>query len=337
MSDAIAIISRPIFEKLAGKAPACGVELLDLRRYDSTAKGLDTLAEPESKLFLVTVRPDGALWLVQLLVACKKDAKGWSGIRDGAVIDLGPVRHLLRIAKDVPAAKLAMSLQTPRALGKHDSTLLYFIATEGLNKARSGKPYVAKLPKWLLEDAAKAADVADAKAMDKPKGKATEKPKAKAPEKPKGKATAAEKAKATAVLGSLINAAISVIEEASPDRDEAVSLLREPKRQYGLRGELTESVQTVLGGMDTKELVKTLGAELAPFVDGPSLAVALRYVKNGDVGDIVQEFAVRAVDDLARALLALALGRPEAMPPTCVGYKDVLARSVGKAKALLPD
>lgn len=53
--------------------------------------------------------------------------------------------------------------------------------------------------------------------------------------------------------------------------------------------------------------------------------------------DLVDPFAIRAVDDLARALLALALGRPEAVPATCAGTAHLLGPWVARAKAALED
>jgi uncharacterized protein (TIGR02996 family) len=124
----MAIISKAVFEKLAGKAPAVGTRL-DLDRYVSANKNLDRLGEG-GKLYLVTVRPpDEALWLAAILDNPKFDGKQWvakpsttlltdiSGLRSKLVFESG---------KGISAAKgaLGMSLQTPRAVTAGDASLL---------------------------------------------------------------------------------------------------------------------------------------------------------------------------------------------------------------------
>jgi len=66
MADIMAIVSKAIFEKAAGKAPKVGTALR-MDRYVSANKALEPLAQG-GKLYLVTVRPpDEALWLVAIL------------------------------------------------------------------------------------------------------------------------------------------------------------------------------------------------------------------------------------------------------------------------------
>ena len=86
--------------------------------------------------------------------------------------------------------------------------------------------------------------------------------------------------------------------------------------------------------------------ELATFVDGRALAMALRYVMRGGpkkvfadpdgfFGALLDEFAIRAMDDMARAMLALALDRPGDVPATCAKLVPMLASRVDAVKELL--
>ncbi len=121
-------------------------------------------------------------------------------------------------------------------------------------------------------------------------------------------------------------------------------LLKAPdwKADTALRGAFTQNVQSIYSGqVDAGEACRMLAEELAPFVDGPALATVLRAssgeVTNADnlYGEIVDSFVIRAMDDLARGLLALALGRPKDFPATCETYRHLLEREVPKAKALI--
>ncbi|MFO0595415.1 MAG: hypothetical protein U0228_08930 [Myxococcaceae bacterium] len=321
MTDFVALISKDAFEKLAGKDPKPAT-WLKLDRYDSKHAALEGLATKGNRLFLLTVRGD-APWLVKVLMLCKRDPQGWKGMGLGVTLDLSPVRHLLELTRDAPKGKLAMSLQTPRALSEHDSMLLMHLHNESDGKyTRGNKPYVAALPKWLLADAANAGAPEKAEKAKKPAKKSPAKP-----------------AKAAPMPVALVDAALALIEENSISAEDADGWLDEPKRQYGLRGEFTESVQSVidgvLGGVERKELLRMLGAELAPFVDGPSLSRVLAHEKEGGLEAIADQFALRAVDDLCRALLALAVDQPERVPATCAGFVDGLGKFVPKAKQLL--
>ncbi|MBL0216898.1 MAG: hypothetical protein IPQ07_23840 [Myxococcales bacterium] len=128
MSDVMAIVSKAVFEKAAGKAPALGTRL-GLDRYVSANKGLAPLTGG-GRLFLVTVRPpDEALWLVAVLdspaftggewvaTACTTPLTEISGLKAQLVFESG---------KGLPttAGTLGMSLQTPRVLTAADTALL---------------------------------------------------------------------------------------------------------------------------------------------------------------------------------------------------------------------
>lgn len=132
MPDLMAIVSKAIFEKAAGKSPAVGTKL-QMDRYVSTNKALEPLARG-GKLYLVTVRPpDEALWLVAILEAPKFDGKQWVAKASPVPItDISALRSQIKFESGVgitaKKGALGMSLQTPRALTTADTALLDRVA-----------------------------------------------------------------------------------------------------------------------------------------------------------------------------------------------------------------
>jgi hypothetical protein len=129
MSDVMAIVSKAVFEKAAGKGPVLG-HALGLDRYTSANKGLTPLAGG-GRLFLVTVRPpDEALWLVAVLDHPSFSGKEWiaAGPCATPMTDISALKPVLRFesGKGLPTATgtLGMSLQTPRVLTAGDVTAL---------------------------------------------------------------------------------------------------------------------------------------------------------------------------------------------------------------------
>jgi uncharacterized protein (TIGR02996 family) len=135
MADMMAIVSKAVFEKAAGKSPAVGTKLA-MDRYISANKNLERLAEG-GKLYLVTVRPpDEALWLVAVLDRPKFDGKQWKAKAcETPIVDITHLRGELvfESGKGITAAKgaLGMSLQTPRAVTAEDAALLDAAAAGG--------------------------------------------------------------------------------------------------------------------------------------------------------------------------------------------------------------
>jgi len=128
MADVMAIVSKAIFEKTAGKRPALGAQLA-MDRYVSANKNLAPLAGG-GKLFIVTVRPpDEALWLVAVLDQPVFDGAQWIAAPSGvAMTDVTHLRAQLQFESGAgitskPGA-LGMSLQTPRVLTASDVGLL---------------------------------------------------------------------------------------------------------------------------------------------------------------------------------------------------------------------
>ena len=92
MADMMAIISKAVFERAAGKSPAVGTRLR-MDRYVSANKALDKLSAG-GKLYLVTVRPpDEALWLVAVLDRPKFDGEQWVAKPcDTPITDIGGLK-----------------------------------------------------------------------------------------------------------------------------------------------------------------------------------------------------------------------------------------------------
>ncbi|MBK7534872.1 MAG: hypothetical protein IPI49_05715 [Myxococcales bacterium] len=128
MSDVMAIVSKAVFEKAAGKTPALG-QRLALDRYVSANRGLTALAGG-GRLFLVTVRPpDEALWLVAVLDnPTFRDGQWVAAPSATPMTDLSALKSQLvfESKKGLPTqpGTLGMSLQTPRVLTAADAQLL---------------------------------------------------------------------------------------------------------------------------------------------------------------------------------------------------------------------
>ncbi|MBA2540550.1 MAG: hypothetical protein H0V17_12990, partial [Deltaproteobacteria bacterium] len=128
MADMMAIISKAVFEKAAGKAPTVGTQL-KMDRYVSVNKNLERLAEGGT-LYLVTVRPpDEALWLVAILENPKFDGQQWVAKTCATPItDISDLKSKLEFesGKGLSTAKgaLGMSLQTPRSVTTADARML---------------------------------------------------------------------------------------------------------------------------------------------------------------------------------------------------------------------
>jgi uncharacterized protein (TIGR02996 family) len=128
MADVMAIASKAVFEKAAGKRPALGAQLA-IDRYVSTSKNLTPLARG-GRLFVVTVRPpDERLWLIAVLDQPVFDGAQWIAAPSAvAITDITHLRAQLQFESGAgltpkPGA-LAMSLQTPRVLSAEAVALL---------------------------------------------------------------------------------------------------------------------------------------------------------------------------------------------------------------------
>jgi uncharacterized protein (TIGR02996 family) len=121
------IVSKVVFEKAAGKSPKLG-DQLHMDRYVTANKALEPV-RAGGKLYLVTVRPPEALWLVAVLDNPKFDGKQWKAApAETPMTDISSLRAKIKFesGKGISAAAgtLAMSLQTPRVLAAADSQLI---------------------------------------------------------------------------------------------------------------------------------------------------------------------------------------------------------------------
>jgi len=133
MPDILAIVSKSVFE-----SDAAGLAVGDVwgtRTYTSTNKALAPLAGGGA-LVLVTVRPNNTLWLVAVLERPKAAKGKWN-----AAANLVPITDITAAIPHITfangkrlagGAKLAMSLQTPRALASG--------AVERLRGAKAAAP-----------------------------------------------------------------------------------------------------------------------------------------------------------------------------------------------------
>jgi len=128
MADMMAIVSKAVFERAAGKNPTVGTRLR-MDRYVSTNKNLERLTGG-GKLYLVTVRPpDEALWLVAVLDQPEFDGEQWiASPCEAPIADISDLKSELEFesGKGLPTKKgtLGMSLQTPRAVTANDVRIL---------------------------------------------------------------------------------------------------------------------------------------------------------------------------------------------------------------------
>jgi uncharacterized protein (TIGR02996 family) len=124
----MAIVSKAVFEREAGKRPALGTRL-GMDRYVTANKALDPLAGG-GRLYLVTVRPPKEeLWLVAILDQPKHDGEAWIARRCATPItDITNLKSKLQFQSGTgikaKQGALGMSLQTPRALTAADAALL---------------------------------------------------------------------------------------------------------------------------------------------------------------------------------------------------------------------
>src|SRR5258708_2431735 len=128
MASVLAIVSKAVFEKQAGKAAKVG-ELFATDRYLSSHAAFEQLAAGDT-IFLVTVRPPKeALWLVAIVAQPKRKKDGWYGAGNTTPIAditraIGKLRFASGQGLKVKPGALGMSLQTPRVLSDDDVALL---------------------------------------------------------------------------------------------------------------------------------------------------------------------------------------------------------------------
>jgi uncharacterized protein (TIGR02996 family) len=156
----LAIVSKAVFEREAGKRPALGTRL-GMDRYVSSNKNLAPLAGG-GRLYLVTVRPPNEdLWLVAILDQPRHDGEAWIAKPCGTPItDISKLKSKLQFQSgtgiQAKQGALGMSLQTPRTLTAADAALL----DEAAGVTAGAAPSAALAP--AETDAADAATAATA-------------------------------------------------------------------------------------------------------------------------------------------------------------------------------
>jgi uncharacterized protein (TIGR02996 family) len=135
----MAIVSKAIFEKAAGKSPKLGTQL-GMDRYVTANKTFEAL-KGGGKIYLVTVRPpDEALWLVAVIENPKFDGKQWVAKPcTTPLTNISSLRSKIKFesGKGITAAAgaLGMSLQTPRAMAPADAQMIDALAGGGKGAA----------------------------------------------------------------------------------------------------------------------------------------------------------------------------------------------------------
>lgn len=305
----MAIISKAEFEKLAPGSPKTVGTVIELTRYVSSNKALETLSDGGA-LFLVTVRPpDERLMLVAILEEPKHKDSAWVGRGANATIaaDITALRDHLKFdsGKGIAAkpGALGMSLQTPRKLTEADVMLLRNAAAGSLPKGAKPAP----------EDEA-------------PKGKP---PAKKSKQKPK---VVAEE-----VLQIMESAFVEI-------EGEYLDEIRENPDKVLEEATFSMTIQSIYSGSfeEAKDALPVLRA-LAPFADGRIVAGAIaKEVESGAdalsmIGEIVDAFCISAINLFGTAIVALALDRPKDVPAVAGPYREHLMPHAEKLRELLAE
>lgn len=137
MASVLALVSKGAFEKDHPRASLGAV--LGFTLYASSNRALETLAEG-GDLYLVTVRSNEEPWLVAVLRAPRRSREAWRAAENEVPVTnvkalLGALRFSTGKGISAEPGKLAMSLQTPRALTHEDVAKLEALIA-GKSKAR---------------------------------------------------------------------------------------------------------------------------------------------------------------------------------------------------------
>jgi hypothetical protein len=143
MPDMLAIVSKAVFDKDAGRAKLG--QVVPFAGYASASKHLQKL-DAHSRLLLVTVRPPKeSLWLVAVLDGLVFDGQRWNArVNTTRLTDISAIKDQLRFesGKGIVAkpGALGMSLQTPRVLTADDVKLLLDAAATGKSRIPAPRP-----------------------------------------------------------------------------------------------------------------------------------------------------------------------------------------------------
>jgi hypothetical protein len=132
MADVMAIVRKDVFEDYDRRdgplVPGSGP--LSWSDYQSDHPLLDEYLDDGDRIFLVTARPQGQLWLVAVYEDVKRLRGGWFAREDNrtSIVDITDLRSKFRFHSGngltIDDAKLGQSLQNPRKLTRADIALL---------------------------------------------------------------------------------------------------------------------------------------------------------------------------------------------------------------------
>jgi len=147
--DILAIVSKAIFENdalIRGELVDLG-DVWPVDRYNSSAKGLTTLAEG-GRIFLVTVRPPNEeLWFLGVIDAPVFDGSAWIGRENRLpVTNIAALRGTIRFASGKGLSQsrgaLGMSLQTARALAPASAAEILAVVGGARPRAAPGQAVI---------------------------------------------------------------------------------------------------------------------------------------------------------------------------------------------------
>jgi hypothetical protein len=315
MGSVLAIINKATFGKLRTRedqTPAIGTQIA-IDRYESEHPTLDTLKVGGS-LYLVTVRPDEVLWLAAVLAAPARRGHGWHRYNVTPVVDITALCKEIGIERG--GGKLATRLEAPRALNQRAAAILKHVADESFAAWKLDKPYVLSIPQEILSL-----------------------PPVPAPgPEPKPKPVLGGKLPPLAhSLGTPCLAQIDLVIEELRKNPKAF-LDRKAATRPGTRGPFTETLQTVLAGtIDAAEVTRLFDKVLFPWVTDATRAAMTKATGDLDAyfGELVDEVAIRAIDDLCAGMVGYAIDRLDRIPDACSWQHDPLQHYAKHVKSLL--
>lgn len=308
MGNVLGVLSAPELAKLRnydGSKPTAGKKV-DISRYDFVAGLTD-----HGTLFLVA---DGGntLWLVAVLWGFEPDGAGFKSLGNAVpLMDISVLRPYVR-------------LEGPRELTTAEVKLLRFAQSKALDTLGRTKPAAFKVPKWLVAEALKPPVVPSANN------------KARAP------LPSVKKGRHGPIIDQLAEACLAQIDEIADQVAKRPAKFFAKPEPGKTRGFFTTNVQSIFAGaVDAEEARRLLAEDLAPFAPPKEVARAVRRAEKSasdldDVlGEVVDQFAIRAIEQLSRGMVAVALARPKDVPRSCAPFGALLDDYAQAVRALL--
>jgi hypothetical protein len=172
MADVMAVVNRPTFDhhdreykRTQGRALAPHEGPLHWDDYDSKHRLLDKYLEEGNRIFLVTARPGGHLWLVAVYEDVHRARGGWYAKEPNRtrIVDISPLRPRFRFSTGRPLiddpSKLGNSLQNPRKLTSADVALLEHALAKTNQQIRAPRIVPLDPPTHALEGKRRAMEI----------------------------------------------------------------------------------------------------------------------------------------------------------------------------------